>query len=89
MALSLKALAIFVLLMTLLMLVTNLHEEHILPHIREKRNVLSYPGTYAANIFLNASNVETYEEILSTLNATSYPLQIDNNTEIQDITVTT
>ncbi|MEQ2237753.1 hypothetical protein ILYODFUR_026255, partial [Ilyodon furcidens] len=51
--------------------------------------VLSYPGTYAANIFLNASNVETYEEILSTLNATSYPLQIDNNTDIQDITVTT
>uniref|UniRef100_A0A3Q2NRV9 Uncharacterized protein n=1 Tax=Fundulus heteroclitus TaxID=8078 RepID=A0A3Q2NRV9_FUNHE len=50
---------------------------------------LSDPGIFSANILLNVSNTETYEQLLSTLNSTSYPLQLDNNTEIQNITVTT
>ncbi|MEQ2302715.1 hypothetical protein AMECASPLE_009553, partial [Ameca splendens] len=104
MAISMKTLAIFVLLVTLLVLekrnftfplnssildFLEPHGEPFLTHTRGKRNVLSDPGTYAATILLNASNIETYEQLLSTLNATSYPLQLDNNTEIQDITVTT
>ncbi|KAK5600630.1 hypothetical protein CRENBAI_001360 [Crenichthys baileyi] len=104
MAISMKTLAIIVLLVTLLVLekrdftfplnssildFLEPHGEPFLTHTRGKRNVLSDPGTYTATILLNASNVETYEQLLLTLNASSYPLQLDNNTEIQDITVTT
>ncbi|XP_036003545.1 uncharacterized protein PB18E9.04c [Fundulus heteroclitus] len=102
MAISKKILAIFVLVVTLLVLekgnisfhfqVLDLLEPHgepFLPHTRDKRNALSDPGIFSANILLNVSNTETYEQLLSTLNSTSYPLQLDNNTEIQNITVTT
>ncbi|XP_008396833.1 uncharacterized protein LOC103458064, partial [Poecilia reticulata] len=104
MALCLKTLTIFALVVIVLILETRNHnfqfhfpaldylvqeEEQILPHIRQERSVLSDPRIYSANILLNASNVETYEQLLSTLNTTSYPLQLDNTTEIQDITVTT
>ncbi|XP_043962767.1 mucin-17-like [Gambusia affinis] len=65
------------------------HDEHFLSHTREKRAVLSNSEIYSANILLNASNVGTYEQLLSSLNATSYPLQLDNTTELRDITVTT
>ncbi|PWA27682.1 hypothetical protein CCH79_00000285, partial [Gambusia affinis] len=50
---------------------------------------LSNSEIYSASILLNASNVGTYEQLLSSLNATSYPLQLDNTTELRDITVTT
>ncbi|XP_007576205.2 adhesion G protein-coupled receptor F5-like [Poecilia formosa] len=104
MALSLKTLTVFALGVTVLILETRNHNfqlhfpaldylvqegEHILPHIRQERSVLSDSEIYSANILLNASNVETYEQLLSTLNTTSYPLQLDNTTEVQDITVTT
>lgn len=51
--------------------------------------VLLDPGIYTASILINTSNAENYEQLLSNLNATSFPLEIDNVTEIQDITVTT
>ncbi|XP_054900683.1 uncharacterized protein LOC129369293 [Poeciliopsis prolifica] len=104
MASCLKTLTILVLVVTVLILETRNHNfqfyfpalgylveegEHVLPHIRQERSVLSDPNIYSANILLNASNVETYEQLLSTLNVTSYPLQLDNTTEIQNITVTT
>ncbi|XP_023203871.1 uncharacterized threonine-rich GPI-anchored glycoprotein PJ4664.02-like isoform X2 [Xiphophorus maculatus] len=104
MALCLKILVVFALVVTVFILETRNRNfqfyfsardylveegEHILPHIRQERSVLSDSEIYSANILLNASSVGTYEQLLSTLNATSYPLQLDNATEIQDITVTT
>ncbi|XP_027895956.1 adhesion G protein-coupled receptor F5-like isoform X2 [Xiphophorus couchianus] len=104
MAITRRILAVFVLLATLLALEKRTfnfqfyftvldflepHGEHFLSRTREKRDVLSDSEIYSANILLNASSVGTYEQLLSTLNATSYPLQLDNTTEIRDITVTT
>ncbi|XP_027867850.1 adhesion G protein-coupled receptor F5-like [Xiphophorus couchianus] len=104
MALCLKILVVFALVVTVFILETRNRNfqfyfpaldylveegEHILPHIRQERSVLSDSEIYSANILLNASSVGTYEQLLSTLNATSYPLQLDNTTEIRDITVTT
>ncbi|XP_015247444.1 PREDICTED: adhesion G protein-coupled receptor F5-like [Cyprinodon variegatus] len=104
MAINKRILTILVLLVTLLVLekgnfnfhfhspvlaFLEPHGEAFLSHTRQKRNVLLDPGIYTASILINTSNAENYEQLLSNLNATSFPLEIDNVTEIQDITVTT
>uniref|UniRef100_A0A8C9XAZ4 Adhesion G protein-coupled receptor F5 n=1 Tax=Sander lucioperca TaxID=283035 RepID=A0A8C9XAZ4_SANLU len=44
---------------------------------------------YIIDVVVNVSNVETFELSLSSLNATSLPIQLDNNIEISDISITT
>ncbi|XP_049914802.1 adhesion G protein-coupled receptor F5-like isoform X22 [Epinephelus moara] len=64
-------------------------EEPFLPHTREKRNVPTGQWNYIIDVVVNASNVETFEQIRSSLNATSLPNQLDNNTKVSDISITT
>ncbi|XP_070706014.1 adhesion G protein-coupled receptor F5-like [Pempheris klunzingeri] len=102
MAMSKNGLTIVALLVTLYILETgniiefsspalpvHYEEEHFLSHSREKRNVLTGQWNYIIDVVVNASNVETFEQIRSSLNTTSLPIQLDNNTEISDISVTT
>lgn len=51
--------------------------------------MLSGEWNYTVGVMLNVSNVETYEQILATFNAASFPIQLDNNTVISGITFTT
>lgn len=44
---------------------------------------------YMIDVEVNASDVETFERILSVLNNTSLPIQLGNMTEISDIGITT
>lgn len=41
------------------------------------------------DVVVNASDVEAFEQIRSSLNGTALPIQLDNNTEISDISITT
>lgn len=51
--------------------------------------VLSPQWSYAVDVAVNVSNAETFELFLNSLNAASFPLQLDNNTDISDISITT
>ncbi|KAF7231485.1 adhesion G protein-coupled receptor F5-like [Nothobranchius furzeri] len=91
---------IFVLVVTLLLLETGKmgdcaspnelvhHKVDWLSHMRGKRNVFSAEEISTVDILLNASNVESLEQIQSTLHATSFPVHLDD-TEILNITITT
>ncbi|XP_049446564.1 uncharacterized protein LOC125897346 isoform X5 [Epinephelus fuscoguttatus] len=70
-------------------LLVHNEEEPFLPHTREKRNVPTSQWNYIIDVVVNASNVETFEQIRSSLNATSLPSQLDNNTKVSDISITT
>ncbi|XP_051264208.1 uncharacterized protein LOC127367939 isoform X50 [Dicentrarchus labrax] len=102
MAISKNGLTIFALLVTLITLGTeniiefsspalpvHYDEEHFLPHTRQKRNVLTDEWNYILDVVVNASSAQTFEQIRFALNATSLPIQLDNNTEITDVVVTT
>ncbi|XP_041814179.1 uncharacterized threonine-rich GPI-anchored glycoprotein PJ4664.02-like isoform X3 [Chelmon rostratus] len=102
MAILKHGLTIFVLLATLIILETDnfvefsspalpVHpeEQHILPHTREKRSALPGQWNYTIDVVVNASDVETFEQFWSSLNATSFPIQLDNKTNISDISITT
>ncbi|XP_050928043.1 uncharacterized protein LOC127142673 [Lates calcarifer] len=102
MAISKNGLTIFALLVTLVILKTgNIFEfsclvslehdkeEHFLPHTRQRRNVLTDQWNYMIDVVVNASDVEAFEQIRSSLNGTALPIQLDNNTEISDISITT
>ncbi|KAM9339668.1 adhesion G-protein coupled receptor F1-like [Symphorus nematophorus] len=102
MAISKNGLTAFALLVTLIILETgNINdfsqlalperheEEHFLPHTREKRSALTGQWTYIIEVVVNTSNVETFEQIRSSLNAISFPVQFDNNTDISDVNITT
>ncbi|KAM7367587.1 hypothetical protein PAMP_013873 [Pampus punctatissimus] len=102
MAISKNGLTIFALLVTLYILETgnftefsslvspvHYEEEHFLPHSREKRDVLTGQWNYIVDVVVNASDVETFEQIQSFLNTTSLPIQLDNMTEISSISITT
>ncbi|XP_035534980.1 adhesion G protein-coupled receptor F5-like [Morone saxatilis] len=64
-------------------------EAHFLPHTREKRSVLTDKWNYILDVVVNTSSAQTFEQIRFALNATSLPIQLDNNTEITDVVVTT
>ncbi|XP_068564840.1 adhesion G protein-coupled receptor F5-like isoform X2 [Cebidichthys violaceus] len=64
-------------------------EDHFVSHIREKRTVTTDQWNYIIEVVVNASNVETIQQIRSVLNATSFPKALDNSTEISDISITT
>lgn len=51
--------------------------------------VLTGQWNYIIDVVVKASNVETFERLLSSLNATILPIQLDNNTDISDISVAT
>lgn len=51
--------------------------------------VLTGQWNYNIEVVVNASNAEIFELIQSSLNATSFPIKVDNNTEITDISTTT
>ncbi|XP_030260214.1 adhesion G protein-coupled receptor F5-like [Sparus aurata] len=102
MAISKNGLSIVALLVTLTILETgniiqysspavlvNNEQEHVPPHTTEKRNVLTGQWNYIIDVVVKASNVETFERLLSSLNATILPIQLDNNTDISDISVAT
>uniref|UniRef100_A0A3Q2FFE4 Adhesion G protein-coupled receptor F5-like n=1 Tax=Cyprinodon variegatus TaxID=28743 RepID=A0A3Q2FFE4_CYPVA len=96
MAINKRILTILVLLVTLLVLEKgnfnfHFHSPVLITYKFQTLTiaVLLDPGIYTASILINTSNAENYEQLLSNLNATSFPLEIDNVTEIQDITVTT
>ncbi|XP_027140127.1 uncharacterized protein adgrf8 [Larimichthys crocea] len=102
MAISKNGLTILALLVTLIILETgndiefsspalpaNDKEEYFLPHTREKRDVTTGQWDYIIDVVMNVSNVETFELIQNSLNATSLPIQLDNNTKITDVSVTT
>ncbi|KAK9531127.1 hypothetical protein VZT92_010571 [Zoarces viviparus] len=65
------------------------YEEHFVSHIREKRTVTTDQWNYIIEVVVNAPNVETIQQIRSTLNAPSFPKRLDNSTEISDINITT
>lgn len=46
-------------------------------------------GNYIINVIVNTSDVEALEKIWSSLNSTSFPVQLDNATEISEIGVNT
>lgn len=51
--------------------------------------VLTGQGSYIIDVVVKASNVKRFERLLSSLNATILPIQLENNTDISDISVTT
>lgn len=51
--------------------------------------VLTGQWSYIIDVVVNVSDVETFERIRPALSATSLPIQLDNNTEISDISITT
>ncbi|XP_040919849.1 uncharacterized protein LOC121199336 isoform X4 [Toxotes jaculatrix] len=101
MAISKNGLTIFALLVSLVILETgnfiespclvspDQDEEHFLPHTRHRRSVLTDQWDYVIDVVVNASNAETFEQLQSSLNATGFPIQLDNNTKISDINITT
>ncbi|XP_069371184.1 mucin-2-like [Paralichthys olivaceus] len=102
MAISKNGLAVFALLVTLFVFETwdfsefpclvspELDkEEQLLPHTRQRRNVLTDQWKYIIDVEVNASDAETFELIRSSLNATGLPIQLDNQTVISDISITT
>lgn len=50
---------------------------------------LTSQWNYIVDVVVNTSNVGTFEQFWSSLNATSLPIQFDNNTNISDISITT
>ncbi|XP_059212958.1 uncharacterized protein LOC131991519 [Centropristis striata] len=64
-------------------------EEQFLPHTREKRNAPTNQWDYIVDVVLNPSDVATLEQLRFALNASTLPIQLDNNTEISDISITT
>lgn len=44
---------------------------------------------YTIDVVVNASNTETLEQIRSSLNSANFPVKIDNNTDISNISITT
>ncbi|XP_063757885.1 uncharacterized protein LOC134876725 isoform X3 [Eleginops maclovinus] len=100
MAISKICLSIFALLLTLTILETgnfsespgqvlpnHNDEESFLPHTRGKRSVATNQWNYTLDIELNASDVAIIQQFQSSFN--SFPIQLDNNTAISDITFTT
>uniref|UniRef100_A0A3P8S3K3 Adhesion G protein-coupled receptor F5-like n=1 Tax=Amphiprion percula TaxID=161767 RepID=A0A3P8S3K3_AMPPE len=65
------------------------HDEHFLPHTRQRREALSDQRNYTVDIIVNVSDAEEYQKILFALNATSFPIHLSNNTEIIETSVTT
>lgn len=51
--------------------------------------VLTGQWNYIIDAVVKAPNAETFERIVSALKATVLPIQLDNNTDISDISVTT
>ncbi|XP_054474132.1 adhesion G protein-coupled receptor F5-like [Anoplopoma fimbria] len=98
MALPKKGWIIIALLLTAIILETgnfsgqvlpvHYEEEQFLSHTREKRTVPTDQWNYIIEVAVNASNVETFQEMLYLLKA-SFPIELDNSTEISDINVTT
>ncbi|XP_053300848.1 adhesion G protein-coupled receptor F5 isoform X2 [Pleuronectes platessa] len=66
----------------------ELHKE-LLPHTRQRRTVPTGKWKYSIDVIVNVSDAQTFELIRSSLNATDLPAQIDNQTEISDISITT
>ncbi|XP_068564843.1 adhesion G protein-coupled receptor F5-like isoform X2 [Cebidichthys violaceus] len=99
MAIPKNGLVIIALLLTTIILETgnfsshfstvHYEEDHFVSHIREKRTVTTDQWNYIIEVVVNASNVETIQQIRSVLNATSFPKALDNSTEISDISITT
>ncbi|XP_028253417.1 uncharacterized protein adgrf6 isoform X5 [Parambassis ranga] len=65
------------------------YHEGFLPHARHRRSASSEEFNYTVEIVLNSTNVRSAEQLLSAFNATSFPIQLDNNTQISEISVTT
>ncbi|TNM94598.1 hypothetical protein fugu_017357, partial [Takifugu bimaculatus] len=65
------------------------NEEKLLPHAREKRDALPHQWNYIVDVVVNASDAETFGLFRDSLNAVSFPQQLDNNTNITDISITT
>ncbi|XP_029902711.1 uncharacterized protein LOC115355924 [Myripristis murdjan] len=66
-----------------------LNAEDILPHTRHRRNVPAVQWRYVIDIEVNASSLETIDQLRSSVNATAFPIQLDNTTQVSDINVTT
>lgn len=50
---------------------------------------LPHQWNYIVDVVVNASDEETFGLFRDSLNAISFPLQLDNNTDITDISITT
>ncbi|XP_047430352.1 uncharacterized protein LOC124999485 [Mugil cephalus] len=60
-----------------------------LPHTRQRRSVSSDSWNYTIDLVLNVSDVESFGLIMSALSVASFPIQLDNNTQVTDISITT
>lgn len=51
--------------------------------------VLPHQWNYIVDVVVNASDAETFGLFRNSLNVISFPLQLDNNTHITDVSITT
>uniref|UniRef100_A0A3Q1GE32 Adhesion G protein-coupled receptor F5-like n=1 Tax=Acanthochromis polyacanthus TaxID=80966 RepID=A0A3Q1GE32_9TELE len=94
MELSKNVLVIFVLAVTLILETRNFNEySRVVLPVSQQSLVITILvhdlKNYTVDIIVNVSDAETYQNIQFALNATSFPIHLDNNTEITEISVTT
>ncbi|XP_068199381.1 uncharacterized protein [Antennarius striatus] len=64
-------------------------EEHFVSHISQEKIVRNGQQNYIIEIAANVSDVESLEAIRSFLDSGPFPVQLDDNTDISDISITT